>query len=213
MKIYICSVLVVFVMVFSGVCSAAPEPAVIQAPGEWTLEATFEHPQQIMVRVPGEQGPKRFWYMIITVTNRTGSTVSYYPKCELMTDTFQIIRASKGLRAKVFEQIRLRHQGRYPFLESLEFVDNRILQGEDNARDIAIVWPDFDSKAKNIKLFIDGLSNETVLIEHPTAKDANDMPIKVYLRKTLELSYSIGGDPQLRGQSALKFKTKRWVMR
>ena len=192
---------------------AAPQPAVVQGPGQWTVQATFEHPQQIMVRMPGEQKLKRFWYVIITVTNRTGSTVDFYPKCELMTDTFQVIEAGKGLRAKVFEQIRVRHKGRYPFLESLELVNNKILAGQDNTRDIVIVWPEFEHKAKNVKLFIAGLSNETVVIDHPAATDENGEPVKVYLRKTLELSYAIAGDPELRDQQGLTFKGKGWVMR
>ncbi len=32
--------------------------------------------------------------------------------------------------------------------------------------DIAILWLDFDPKANSIKLFISGLSNETVAIDH-----------------------------------------------
>jgi len=44
------------------------------------------------------------------------------------------------------------------------------------------------------KSLIAGLSNETVVIDHPTAKDETGKPAKVYLRKTLELSYKLGGD-------------------
>jgi len=65
-----------------------------------------------------------------------------------MTDTFEITPAGKGTPASVFEQIKKRHQRKFPFLESLENAGNKILQGEDNTKDIAIIWPDFDAKAK-----------------------------------------------------------------
>jgi hypothetical protein len=90
---------------------------------------------------------------------------------------------------------------------------NRILQGEDNTKDIAVIWPDFDTKAKNIKVFIAGLSNETVAIDHPMAKDQAGKPFKVFLRKTLELSYAFKGDPALRSDASLTYKGKRWIMR
>ena len=95
----------------------------------------------------------------------------------------------------------------------LENVDNKILQGEDNTKDIAIIWPDFDTKAKSIKLFFGGLSNETISIDHPVAKDKSGKPKPVFLRKTLELNYSLGGDPAYRSTVELIYKGKRWIMR
>ena len=195
------------------VCFAAPEPAIVPAPDDWTVEISFGHPQQILVRPTAADSPKRFWYILVTLTNRSNRDVDFYPKCELMTDTFQIIPAGKSVSAAVFERIKKRHQSKYPFLEPLESVDNRILQGEDNSKDIAIMWPDFDPKAKGIKIFIAGLSNETVVVEHPVAKDQNDEPVKVFLRKTFELSYAISGDPALRSSAKLTYEGKRWVMR
>jgi hypothetical protein len=195
------------------VCLAAPEPAIVPGPGEWTIDVIFEHPQQIMLQVGFDNKPRRFWYMIVTLTNKANRDVDFYPKCDLMTDTFQIIPAGKETPAAVFEQIKRRHQSRYPFLEPLEKAGNKILQGEDNTKDIAIIWPDFDAQAKNIKVFITGLSNETVAIDHPIAKDEAGKPVKVYLRKTLELSYVLRGDTSLRSEDDLSYKGKRWVMR
>jgi len=62
-------------------------------------------------------------------------------------------------------------------------------------------------------VFITGLSNETAVIDHPVAKDEEGRPVQVYLRKTLELSYSIGGDASSRTYAKLTYKGKRWVMR
>ena len=199
--------------VMACLCLAAPEPAIVPGPGEWTVDITFEHPQQIMLQLGFNKKPGRFWYTIITLTNRTNRDVDFYPKCDLMTDTFQIIPAGKETPAAVFEQIKKRHQSKYPFIEALEKAGNKILQGEDNTKDIAIIWPDFDAQAKNIKVFITGLSNETVAIDHPIAKDAAGKPIKVFLRKTLELSYALRGDATLRTDANLSYKGKHWVMR
>jgi|SRR4030042_1576753 hypothetical protein len=202
----------VFLMAIAFMCLAAPEPAVVPGPRDWTIEVTFEHPQQIMVQME-KGGQKRFWYTIVTLTNKSGQDVDFYPICDLMTDTFNIIPANKSTPAGVFEQIKRRHQRKYPFLEALDKAGNKMLEGEDNAKDIAIIWPDFDEQVKNMKFFITGLSNETAVIDHPIAKNAAGEPVKVYLRKTLEISYSISGDAALRSYAKLTYNGKRWIMR
>ena len=131
----------------------------------------------------------------------------------MMTDTFKITPAGKNVPPEVFESIKTRYKRNYPFLELLEQTNNRILQGIDNTKDIAVIWPDFAPEAKTIKFFFAGLSNETIAINHPYAKDKAGKPIKVYLRKTLELTYTIGGDPDFRSDAMLMGKGKRWVMR
>lgn len=199
--------------VVACVCLAAPEPAIVPAPGQWTLDTEFTPLQQIVLKRSSDNQPVRFWYIILTLTNNTGKDVGFYPKCDLLTDTFQIIPAGKSVSPSVFENIRKRYEKRYPFLESLDNTSNKILQGEDNAKDIAIIWPDFDLEAKNIKLFITGLSNETAVVNLPVAKDEAGNPVKIYLRKTLELSYDLKGDPTLRSAVSLVLKEKRWVMR
>ena len=203
-----------FLAVTAGYCPGAPAPAIVQRSGNWTVDVVFEQPQQIVVMGGrGQSQPRRFWYTILTLTNKTRRDVDFYPRCELMTDTFEVMPAGKGVPAAVFRQIKMRHQLKYPFLESVDATSSRILQGEDNTKDITVIWPDFDADARNIRLFVSGLSNETVAIDHPVAKDASGKPEKVYLRKTLELDYSIGGDPLFRSDARLDYKDKRWVMR
>ncbi len=193
--------------------ATAPEPALVARPGLWTVHIRFTHPQQIVLRTGLDNKPRRFWYVLLTITNKTGRDVDFYPKCELVTDTFQVIPAGQDVLPSVFAAVKKRHRTRYPFLESLESTDNRILQGEDNARDIAVIWPDFDSKAKTIKIFIAGLSNETAVVEHPVARDKDGRPVKVFLRKTLELTYALEGDAARRTAANLIYKSNRWVMR
>ncbi|HPD45911.1 MAG TPA: hypothetical protein PLY61_03385 [Anaerohalosphaeraceae bacterium] len=214
MKIWVCGLLLAAAGVTNAAAGTFPEPAIVQSPSQWTLNVSYDQPQQITVKLPGEKEAKRFWYIILTLTNESSFTdAPFYPYCQLMTDTFQVVTAGKGVRKEVFDLIKLKHQGSYPFLECLDYVDNKILQGADNAVDVAIIWPDFDVQAKEVTIFIGGLSNETCAIGHPLKKDENGKPEMVYLRKTLALKYGIGGDPRLRDSATLRFLDQTWVMR
>ena len=206
----ICISTVIIATFLSCLAVAVPEPAIVQKPGDWTLDVRFENPQQMVL--PGAV-QERFWYIIFSLTNKSGKDVDFYPQCDLLTDTLQLVPAVKGTSAILFEKIKARHQGRYPFLELLENAGEKILQGEDNAKDIVVIWPDFDPNAKSVSFFISGLSNETIAIDSPTEKDQDGKPAKVYLRKTLQLTCSIAGDPKFRSDQKLKFESKRWVMR
>lgn len=210
-------IVAVLICVFSSsLCLAYPEPSIAGGINDWNMEVEYSQPQQISVKLPGdaENAPaRRFWYVILTVTNDTGIDADFFPSCNLMTDTFKVSSADKNVMGVVFEKIKLLQQGRYPFLEKLELVDNRILQGKDNSKDIAVIWSDFDDKARNINLFIGGLSNESTSIDHPTKKDTNGNAKKVYLQKTLQLKYSIGGDEKFRGRSKMQYQSKCWIMR
>ena len=50
-------------------------------------------------------------------------------------------------------------------------------------------------------------------MSHPVAKDSTGAPVKVFLRKTLELDYGLRGDPVLRDSVEVVYKDKIWVMR
>lgn len=209
MKTLICVALTMCAI--TSVSTAQPTPAIVQGPDQWTVDVTFEHPQQIMLQRTGK--PEVFWYTILSVTNNTAQDVHFFPKCELMTDTFQILPAGRNVPPAVFQLIKRRHKHKYPLLERLERTSSRILQGEEHAKDLALIWPDFDAQATAIQIFIAGLSNETAVIEHPTEKDQAGQAVKVYLRKTLELAYKLKGDPALRPYLKVTYKDKDWVMR
>jgi len=214
MKTAILVVLAVAALCGVGRTWAYPEPSLVPGIGDWTLDVTFDGPRQIAVTVPGEAQPRRFWYLILTLTNNSTITdAPFYPSCDLVTDTFRIIEAGVNVPRAVFVAVRLRHQSRYPFLEWLEDVDHRILQGEDNTRDVAVIWPDFDTAAREVTFYIAGLSNETAAIDHPIVRDDQGRPQKVLLRKTLALQFYAGGEGKLRSQATLTFKDKSWVMR
>jgi len=199
--------------IMTYVSFSAPEPAIVPNPGDWTVDVTFSHPQQILLQPDALGTPRRFWYIILTLVNNTNLDIDFYSQCDLMTDTFEIIPAGRNVSPMVFELLKTRHKSRYPFLEPLQKAGNKILQGEDNAKDIVVIWPDFDAQANNLQVFISGLSNETVAIDHPVEKDEMGRPIQVYLRKTLELNYSLRSDPAVRSDSDIAYKGKRWIMR
>ena len=214
MKTRIVFYLVLTVLAVSAVSMGYPEPKVVQKINQWTLDVTYSATEQITLRLPGEQTPRRFWYIILSVTNETSlDEVELYPLCRLITDTFQVIPADKKVPITVFETIKGKHQGSYPFLESLDFKDHRIGHGKDNTRDFAIIWPDIDPKARQVNLFVGGLSNETVVVEHPKLKDEDGNPKKIFLQKTLHLKYAIAGDEKLRSAVTMKEIKQNWVMR
>jgi len=195
-------------------CQASvPKPAIVQAPGDWTAQSRFTPLQQIWVQQSEESRARLFWYMILTVFNETDKDVDFYPKCELMTDTFQVIPAGRDVLPVVFEQIKNLQKENYPFLELLDGTSNKILQGEDNGKDIVLIWPDFDIKAKSINIFITGLSNEVAAVNDPIEKEDSGKPKKVFLRKTLQLDYELSGDPMFRSDVQVEFRGKNWIMR
>lgn len=206
-------IIIVSLMAITGSCFAAPRPTLANNPKLWTLETKFEHPRQIMAQLPGYDKPIRYWYTVLTLTNLGRDDVDFYPRIDLLTDTFKRVVAGKTVTKLIYNQIKVANQGAYPFLQSLDEVDNFILQGRDNTIDVAVILPDFDNNAKNVKIFIAGLANETIAVEHPILKDEAGEPVKVLLRKTLELNYAIPGDHANRDLQSLVYKGKRWILR
>jgi hypothetical protein len=213
MRSFVVALTVAVVCGLAGDLRAFPEPAVVQGPDQWTLDITFEHPRQITVQPIGRERPERFWYMIVTLTNNSGRDVDLYPVFELMTDRFEVIQAGRSVHSEVFAAVKARHQARYPFLECFETTCNRLLQGADNTKDIAVIWPDFAAEVKSVKIFLAGLSNETAAVFHPVAKSEDGKPLRVVLAKTLELTYLVGGSAARRERVETTFQAKRWVMR
>jgi hypothetical protein len=202
-----------FLSTITCISFGAPEPAVVQGPGLWTLNTEFTNPQPIIMYRNEDNKPIRYWYIIITLTNNSNNNASFYPGCDIMTDLFEIISAGKNVPTVVWNQIKQRHQKKYPFLELLGKTDNTILQGQDNTKDIAIIWPDLNAKASKISIFISGLSNETAVVDHPILKDKDGSAEKVYLRKTLELDYALKGDLAAGTDMNLSYISKSWIMR
>jgi hypothetical protein len=184
------------------------QPAV-EGVTSWSLDVVYEQPRQIVVSDGGKAST--YWYVILTITNKTGKEVGFYPDCDLMTDTYQLLQAGAGVPGVVYEKVQALYKERYPFLAPLEKSMGKLLPGEDQAKDVLVVWKDFDKDAHGMKLFISGLSGQTASVEKPG--EAGAAPEQVMLRKTLQFDYQVAGDPAMRSDSSLLYKGMSWVMR
>ncbi|MFI4911987.1 MAG: hypothetical protein ACIAQZ_10015 [Sedimentisphaeraceae bacterium JB056] len=201
------NVALLFVLTASFVF-AAPRPSLAPEAGIWTLDVVYTHPAQYAVK-DNDGNSQIYWYTVLSMTNNSGQDVPFYPKFELMTDTWQIKTSDTGITKPIYDALKKMNEGSFPFLETMDEVDNMILQGEDNSVDLLVVWKDFDLEAKGVKFFFGGLSNETSVVE--AEKDGET--VKYYLQKTLELDYDVPGDEKKRQSQELVFDIQKWVMR
>ena len=192
---------------------AAPEPMIVQKAGLWTADVTYEPLKPLLWPPTGEGKPQRLWYTILTIHNKSRQDIDFHTRCDLVTDTLQLVPAIPKIPRGIMQYLRRRHQVKYPLLQSMSSVGSRLLQGEDHAVDVVVLWPDFDPRAQKASLYFTGLSNETAVVAHPIAKDANGQPRQVFLRKTLELNFDLRSETPFRTQADVTFKDKRWVMR
>ncbi len=189
---------------------AVPEPSLILAPGEWLVDVQFHSaPQPIMVKLAGEDQPRRFWYLTYTVTNNTGEDIDFYPRVEAFTNTFKLYETGVKNRREVFEAIRDRYNNTIPLMEPRDFVSGKLLQGQDNARDSVIIFEDFDPEATSLKIFFAGLSNES---EEITINSIGKSK-KFLLHRTLMLQYQIPGDRFNPDKRVLLYRDREWIMR
>jgi hypothetical protein len=196
-----------------------PKPSVV--PVSWQLEFEHKQLQPIRLTLPGESSPRTFWYLIYTVTNRTGEDRFFVPDCTLYTDTGQLLRAGRNVPPNVFEEIKKLHND--PLLQDGSAMTGKLLQGEDNARTGVAIWSDFEQDASSLDLFFGGLSGETMSVKLPApvqvmeytaaGKKVQRETSELVLTKTLELSYRLTVEPAKRHEKAPTLLSKDWVMR
>lgn len=198
-----------------------PPPKPSQVPVSWQLEFEYQHVRSITLSLPGEKKPRTFWYLLYTVTNRTGSEQVFVPDFVLYTDTGQVLRAGQGVSTVVFKAVEKRHNN--PLLMNLGRMTGRILQGEDNAKDGVAIWRNFDPAARKFDVFAGGLSGERARVKLPSpievteqAEDGTPRKVtktEITLIKTLRLSYAIPGEAAARPRTLPTPLKKDWVMR
>jgi len=234
----------VVVLAVTGLAHAAPEPALVPEPDTWQLDLELHgNPQQIYIRLPGDSEGRRFWYLLYTITNNTGRDIEFYPQFDLYTDTFKLVHAGVRVPRAVFEAIQKRYDKTIPLLEPENMVTGRILIGQDNARDSVAIFQEFDPNATGARIFIAGLSNETVTVTMPTPSNTtpaienaadqsetgqntvgpdnirqdktekNTLGRNVLLRKTLMLEYQVPGDNLNPGEKVMLYRRRNWIMR
>lgn len=204
-------------VLMTSMAFAAPKPAIVQGPGLWTAKMTYEPLRPIMYQPNAQVQPQRYWYTIMTIENPTRDDVQLYPMFDLVTDTIQVIPAGRHVPAGLYVQLMQNYAARYPLLQPLRSLinelassDNLLRQGSDNAVDVLVIWPDFDPEASEVSLYFMGLSNETAVVNLP--QDSGD-DTRVFLRKTLELTFDLRSQSQLRYDPDAMFKSLQWVMR
>jgi len=193
----------------------APKPAI--APVSWELKFRFEDPQRVSVLVPGKAEPVVYWYTLYTVENPGKREVEFYPRFELVTDTFKVVPSEIGVSPEAFRAVRRRAGN--PLLIAPHEIAGRLQRGEDRARHGVAIWPDFDPKAKAFTLYMGGLSGEVTRWKNPAFdadKPENPQNKRWFiLRKTLAIPYKLPGDQNTRTRAVPERITRdqKWVMR
>ena len=179
-------------------------------------------PTPIRVEVPGQAGKQTYWYVLYTVTNRTGADQTFVPEFTLYTDTGQVIQAGQNVSPSVYQAIVQRHNN--PLLEPSTAIAGRLLQGEDNARDGVAIFTDIDPDARVFDLFVGGLSGEravdtlpvpiTVQRVNPQTGEFEEVQTRqIVLHKTRQVTYRLAGEAAARATSQAERIADGWVMR
>jgi hypothetical protein len=181
---------------------AAPQPDAV--PSRWQL--TVEPgPLRVMLVDTPDAGVRPFYYWTFDVQNNTGEDQFLAPKFELATDTGQIYRSGRGVPREVTEEIlrRLRN----PLLEDELSAQGRLLQGEEHAKTVLVVWPVQELDVDEISIYASGLSGETDTVIRPDTGET------VVLRQTLMLRHDVPGTLNIRTSEPLSRTLERWIMR
>lgn len=162
----------------------APKPS--PTPVTWELQVELSQPMRIVV--PGEAGPKSFWYVLYSVVNNTGQDVPFNPEIvrvnEIETETpaeqamqnrtiapeLSADPAILGGHPRVFRAIRDKHRKTHPFLVSPIEAIGPLLQGKDNARSSVAIFPELDTRVSKFTIYFGGLSGEIITRRNPAYK-------------------------------------------
>ncbi len=218
---YKLAVVVLGMLVVAGLrpLPAAPQPS--DARIAWEIDIDYKNPQPIMVKIPGRPKPQLFWYLLYTVTNRSGKDRLFVPEIVLYTNTGQMLRAGQGVNTIVYKTIKKLHNN--PLLYDMVSITGKLLQGEDNARDGVAIFRDFDPKAASFEIFFGGLSGEIAVTRLPRpimvkeiGPGGKQMMVekdRITLVKTLKLQYTVGTEAKGRLNAKVRLLRKGWVMR
>ena len=148
---------------------------------------------------------KHYWYMTYDVVNKTGKEVRFAPRIDLITDEGQILGQGDGVPSSTVSQIKefLKND----LLEDQFEILGEVLPGKEHAKTGLVVFRADDLKPTELLVMVQGLSRETKKEPHPKTGEP------VLLRKTIELSYLVPGDPKPRGSTTYPIVNQRWIFR
>jgi len=187
----------------------------------WQFELAYHSLRAIRVQLPGYEEPMTFWYILYTVTNRTGEDRLFVPDIVLYTDQGELNVAGRGVSRDTYTVIKQLYND--PLLRTPTAMTGKLLEGEDNAKHSVAIWPDFDANCSMVDVFFGGLSGETKelilpkpikkILRTPDGKEKIVVKTKVILVKTLHLRFKITGDPNTRHLNEPVLVSANWVMR
>jgi hypothetical protein len=186
---------------------------------KYTVDFQFNRPEPIVVT--GPTGEKQiYWYVLYTVTNKTGQDRTFVPVFTLFADTGAVSRA--GTYPTVHDAIKKTRKVK--FLENDVQVTGKLLVGEDNARTGVAIFAPLSFKTTRFTIFVEGLSGE--FIERPApaeppqagAKTEESKPVTekdgmIRLRKTLALTYTLPSENWMANLDQPIFQCKKWTWR
>ncbi len=183
---------------------AFPEPAIVSR--AWAFD--FSHSDPLAIAVRDDDGIIQwFWYMTYKVVNNSGAERVFVPEITIATDRGAIFPSRRGVPSYVYDAIKARVGS--PLLERPDQMVDKVLRGEDHARESVIIWParKIVPEALKLNIFFAGLSGETAVVRRP------DNGETVVLRRTLMMQYELPGKPLLPKDQPVVPKGERWVMR
>jgi hypothetical protein len=198
---------------------SAPEPGLVDM--SWQIDMTHGTPQPVLITNPGEETPTLYWYMTYTVTNNTKKDIVFSPILSLYTSTGKTIRSGAGVSSGVFGKIKTILNN--PLLQNNATVAGKLLQGKDHAKDVVVIFQNFDPKATGFSIFFNGLSGETAQVKLPRKIKVKEVDSKgkvvevekdsVLLTRCLRMNYRLNVAASGRANAKLKPLGNRWIMR
>lgn len=204
------------------------EPAM--TPVSWEFELKHLPPRRIDVPIEGGEGVETYWYLVYTVTNKSGSTQRFFPQFQLVTEDLKVVDTDTGISAKVFEAIRERHKVTHKYLVHPTQAIGDLAVGDDNARESVAIWRGVDADSNNFSIFCAGLSGESQMVRNPAFQESKPETAKApaasgrereivvnpknfVLRKTLELKFEWPGSQDARERTVPTLAREKWIMR
>ncbi len=197
----------------SALAGKYPEPSVY--PISWELTLKHSKPKRIVLDVPGRSTPTAFWYMTYTVINNTKNDQYFTPRFDMLTEDGRVFRSDdRKISPPVIAEIRKRERNA-SLKSAADLVrEPKLLQGEDQAKDGVAVWEEPEANMRSFTIFVGGLSGEFVKMKDDDGKELKDSEgSPIFLRKTLELGYTIHGGSAAPEEDQIQPKPEKWVMR
>lgn len=190
----------------AGASASVPQPDAV--PTRWQLD--FQVGPMRLITLESDSGePRAWWYMTLEVENNSGRDQFFVPAFDLTTDEGQVVRAGRGVPGKVYRELLDLLDD--PLLDTQFAVQDVLLQGEENARRVLIVWPAADLDADELSVFFIGFSgeNEAYRVRDPETGELREF----VLRKTYRVDYCVPGEMWNRGSRPFERCGSQWVLR